>query len=122
MLNQTILIGNLGNNPDLFYSQEGDPIANFNLAFSCSRKKTGWIRVVAFKKLAEIVEQYLHKGAKIAVVGVLDQQKWENDNGEKRSSFQLLANTIEFIKTNKTNENPSQESKSQEPDDDDLPF
>ena len=122
MLNQTILIGNLGNDPDLFYSQEGDPIANFNLAFQSSKKKTGWIRVVAFKKLAEISEKYLHKGAKIAVVGTLDQQKWENDNGEKRSSFQLLANTIEFIKTNKTNENPSQESKSQEQDDDDLPF
>ena len=63
------------------------------------KDKTSWIKVVAFKKLAEIVEKYLHKGARIGIVGTLDQQKWETDEGVQRSTFQLIANSIEFIKT-----------------------
>jgi single-strand DNA-binding protein len=46
-----------------------------------------------------VAERYLHKGARIAVVGYLDQQKWETDEGVQRSSYQLIANTLEFIKT-----------------------
>jgi single-strand DNA-binding protein len=49
--------------------------------------------------LAETATRYLHKGARIAVIGYLDQQKWETDEGIPRSSFQLIANTLEFIKT-----------------------
>ena len=64
-----------------------------------SKKKTGWIKVTCFRKLAEIAEKYLHKGARIGIVGTLDQQKWETDEGVQRSSFQLIANSIEFIKT-----------------------
>ena len=52
-----------------------------------------------YNRLAEVAEQYLHKGAKIAVGAVLDQNKWETDEGESRSNHRLLANTIEFIKT-----------------------
>ena len=100
MLNQTVLTGNLGADPEVFYSSSGDPISTFNLAFKSSKKKTGWIKVTGFHKLAEIVEKYLHKGARIAIVGTLDQQKWETDEGVQRSSFQLIANSIEFIKTN----------------------
>ncbi len=99
MLNQSILTGNLGADPEVFYSSEGDPIATFNLAFKASKKKTGWIKVTCFNRLAEVVEKYLHKGARIAIVGTLDQQKWETDEGVKRSSFQLIAHTLEFIKT-----------------------
>ena len=99
MLNNCILSGNLGADPEVFYSSEGDPIATFNLAFRSSKKKTGWIKVTCFHRLAEVAEKYLHKGARIAIVGPLDQQKWETDEGVKRSSFQLIANTLEFIKT-----------------------
>jgi single-strand DNA-binding protein len=49
--------------------------------------------------LAEVSQKYLHKGARIAVIGTLDQQRWETDEGIQRSSFQLIANTLEFIKT-----------------------
>jgi len=55
--------------------------------------------VVCFQKLAEVAEKYLHKGAKIGIIGTLDQQKWETDEGTTRSSFQLIANSLEFIKT-----------------------
>ena len=99
MLNNCILTGNLGADPEVFYSSDGDPIATFNLAFKSSKKKTGWIKVTCFQRLAEITERCLHKGARIAVVGTLDQQKWETDEGVMRSSFQLIANTLEFIKT-----------------------
>jgi single-strand DNA-binding protein len=99
MLNSCILTGNLGADPEVFYSSEGEPIATFNLAFKSSKKSTGWIKITAFRKLAEVTEKYLHKGARIAVIGTLDQQKWETDEGVPRSSFQLIANTLEFIKT-----------------------
>ncbi len=99
MLNQCTLTGNLGADPEVFYSSEGNPVASFSLAFHSSKKKTGWIKVVCFQKLAEVTAKYLHKGARIAVIGTLDHHQWETDEGIKRSSFQLLANTLEFIKT-----------------------
>jgi len=99
MLNQTVLTGNLGADPEVFYSSEGNPVASFNLAFRSSKKKTGWIKVVCFGRLAEVSEKFLHKGARIGIIGTLDQQKWETDEGVTRSSFQLIANSLEFIKT-----------------------
>ena len=99
MLNNCILTGNLGADPEVFYSSEGKPIATFNLAFKSSKKKTGWIKVTLFHRLAEIAEKYLHKEARIGIVGTLDQQKWETDEGVKRNSIQLIANSLEFIKT-----------------------
>jgi single-strand DNA-binding protein len=99
MLNQTVLTGNLGEDPKVFYSPEGNPVASFNIAFQSTKKKTCWIKVVSFQKLADICGQYLHKGARIAVIGVLDQNKWQGDDGQTRSSFQIIANNIEFIKT-----------------------
>ena len=99
MLNSCVLTGNLGADPEIFYSSDGDPIATFNLAFRSSKKKTGWIKVTTFNKLAEITERHLHKGARIALVGTLDQNKWETDEGITRSTYQLIANSIEFIKT-----------------------
>jgi single-strand DNA-binding protein len=99
MLNQCTLTGNLGGDPEIFYSSQGDPVATFNLAFHSSKKKTNWIKVTCFHKLAEVSQKYLHKGARIAVIGTLDQQRWETDEGIQRSSFQLIANTLEFIKT-----------------------
>ena len=99
MINTCTLTGNLGADPEVFYSSEGAPVASFNLAFKSGKDKTSWIQVKAFNKLAEITEAHLHVGARIALVGSLSQQKWETDSGEKRSSYQIIARTIEFIKT-----------------------
>ena len=98
MLNQSVLTGNLGADPEVFYSSEGDPIATFNLAFKSSKKKTGWIKVTCFHRLAEVAEKYLTVGNRVAIIGTLDQQKWETNEGVTRSSFQLIANSMEFIK------------------------
>ena len=99
MGNQTILTGNMGNDPEIFYGGGGDPVASFNLAFNSGKDKTGWIRVVAFKKQAEVVEKYLHKGARIIVFGRLDYQEWETDSKEKRRGLQIIAESFEFIRT-----------------------
>jgi single-strand DNA-binding protein len=118
MLNQTVLTGNLGADPEVFYSSEGNPVASFNLAFRSSKKKTGWIKVVCFGRQAEVAEKYLHKGARIGIIGTLDQQKWETDEGIMKSSFQLIANSLEFIKTDGRGfeeGKPAQDS-------DDIPF
>ena len=101
MLNLCVLTGNLGADPEVFYSSEGNMISSFNIAFHSSKKKTGWIKVTCFNKLAEVSQKYLHKGARIAVIGTLDHHRWETDEGVLRSSFQLVANTLEFIKTDR---------------------
>ena len=98
-MNQVIITGNLGQDPEVKYSQNGDPIATFNMAFRLSKDKTGWIKVVCFNKTAEVAETYLHKGAKILLSATLDHNKWETDDGQTKSTIQLIANRIEFIKT-----------------------
>ena len=99
MFNQSVLTGNLGQDPEIFFTSEGDPIAKFSLAFKGPKKKTCWIKIVCFGRLAEITEKYLHQGARVGVIGTLDENKWETDEGVKKSSFQVLCNSLEFIKT-----------------------
>ena len=115
MINQICLTGNLGADPEVFYNQEGNPIATFNLAFSASRKKTAWIKITAFQKLAEVTEKYLHKGARVAVIGTLDQHTWKAEDGSNRSAIQAIANVIEFIRTDGRGFEPGQEQA-------DIPF
>ncbi len=99
MFNQIVLTGNLGQDPETFFTSEGDPIAKFSLAFKASKKKTCWIKAVCFAKLAELSEKHLHKGARIGVIGTLDENSWETDEGVKKTSFQIICNHLEFIKT-----------------------
>jgi single-strand DNA-binding protein len=98
-MNQCFLSGNLGGDPELRYSSEGSPIASFNLAFRSYKDKTNWVKIVCFNKLAEVAEKYLHKGARIAVTATFDQNRWESEDGIVRSSYSMIANQIEFIKT-----------------------
>ena len=79
MLNNCLLTGNLGADPEVFYSSEGDPIATFNLAFRSSKKKTNWIKITCFNKLAEITEKYLHKGARIGIIGTLSACRHDSE-------------------------------------------
>jgi single-strand DNA-binding protein len=99
MLNSCILTGNLGADVEMFYTSDGKPVATFSLAFRFGKDKTGWIKVSCFNKLAEVCEKFLHKGAKIAVIGSLDQEKWETQSGESRTAYKLVAHSLEFIKT-----------------------
>jgi len=99
MLNQTVLTGNLGEDPKDFFTPDGTQVTSFNLAFQAGKKKTCWIKVVCFKKLAELASKYLHKGARIAISGTLDQDKWTDKDNQNHTTFQILGNTLEFIKT-----------------------
>ncbi len=80
-MNQCIITGNLGNDSETKYTQESNPIAIFSMSFISYGDNTNWIRVSANNRLAEVVETYLHKGAKVAVQGLPDQTKWEAEDG-----------------------------------------
>jgi single-strand DNA-binding protein len=100
MLNQIVLTGNLGQDPEIFFTSEGNSIAKFSLAFKTSKNKsTSWIKVACFGRLAELAEKHLHQGARVGVIGTLDENKWETDEGIKKSSYQINCNSLEFIKT-----------------------
>jgi single-strand DNA-binding protein len=100
-MNQLVLTGNLGQAPEVKYFGDNNdqPVASFSLAFRAGKNRTGWIRVVCFNRLAEAVERHLHQGARVAVAGVLDQQQWEAADGQQRNGFQVIAQSVEFIKT-----------------------
>ena len=100
-MNTVILTGNLGQDPESFFTpNEGTHIVNFSLAFrSTKAEKANWIKVAAFNKVAETAVKYLHKGARVSILGILDMDEWENDEGEKRTMIKLIARSIEFIKT-----------------------
>jgi len=98
-MNTCIITGNLGDDPEIVFNDNETRIATFSMAFKSGKDKTSWIKVNCYNRMAEVAARYLHKGAKIAVSAALDQNKWETEDGESRSNHRLLANSIEFIKT-----------------------
>ena len=103
-MNTVILTGNLGGDPEVNFSDGGMMIASFSIAFKSTKDKTGWVKVTCFNKTAELADKYLHKGARIGVTGLLDHDQWETDSREKRSIHKIIANSIEFIKTDRKDE------------------
>ncbi len=98
-VNKVILIGNLGNDPDVRFTPNGSAVANLSLATSESWKdrntgqqqeKTEWHRVVVFGKLAEIVQQYLRKGSKVYIEGKLQTRKWQGQDGQDRYTTEIV--------------------------------
>ena len=99
-VNKVILIGNLGADPEIRYTQAGKKIANLSLATSESwkdrqsgerRDKTEWHRVVIFNEgLANITEQYLKKGSKVYVEGQLQTRKWQGNDGQDRYTTEVV--------------------------------
>ncbi|MBF0296619.1 MAG: single-stranded DNA-binding protein [Magnetococcales bacterium] len=96
-LNKVQLIGNLGADPEVRFTQDGRPIANLRLATSESWKdqqgqlqeRTEWHRVVLFGKLAEIAQQYLRKGSKVFIEGRLQTNKWTDNQGQDRYTTEV---------------------------------
>lgn len=106
MYQQIVLIGNLGNDPELRYTPSGVPVASFDLAVKKSwtdaeggkQEKTTWFRVTAWRKLAEIAAQYLAKGKQILVVGEMeDARAFTDKEGNSRASLEVTAQTIKFL-------------------------
>lgn len=98
-INKVILIGNLGNDPDVRYMPNGTAVANITLATSDSwrdkatgqqREKTEWHRVVLFGKLAEVAGEYLQKGSQVYIEGQLQTRKWQNQNGQDQYTTEVV--------------------------------
>ena len=105
-INKVILIGNLGNDPDVRYTSGGSPIANVSLATTDSwrdketgdlQERTEWHRIVFFSRLAEIVSEYLRKGSKIYVEGRLQTRKWQDRDGNDRYTTEIVANEMQML-------------------------
>ncbi|MBA3170382.1 single-stranded DNA-binding protein [Salmonella enterica] len=101
-INKVILIGNLGQDPDVRYMPNGGAVANFNLATSETwrSKQTGemkelteWHRVVVFGKLAEIAGEYLRKGSQVYIEGQLRTRSWDDNNGVTRYVTEIVVST-----------------------------
>lgn len=97
-INKAIIVGTLGQDPDVRYTQNGKPVASLSLATNEKWKdsagqpqeKTEWHRVVAFGKLAEIAGEYLRKGSQVYIEGKLQTRKWQDQNGQDRWTTEIV--------------------------------
>ena len=105
-VNKVILVGNLGADPETRYMPNGDAVANIRLATteswkdkSSGEKKeiTEWHRVVFYRKLAEIVGQYLKKGSSVYVEGRIRTRKWQDKEGQERYTTEIEANEMQML-------------------------
>jgi single-strand DNA-binding protein len=101
-LNKAMIIGNLGRDPEMRYTPSGQAVTQFTVAVNHSHKdasgewkeETEWFRVVAWAALAERTAEYLRKGRKVYVEGRLQTRSWEDKDGQKRYTTELIANTV----------------------------
>ena len=99
-VNKVILVGNLGSDPTVRFTSGGTAVANFNIATTERfnnksgerEERTEWHRIVAWGKLAEICQQYLKKGKQVYIEGRLQTRQWEDQQGQKRSTTEIVAN------------------------------
>ena len=105
-VNKVILVGNLGADPETRYMPNGDAVANIRLATTESwkdkasgekREMTEWHRVVFYRKLAEIVGQYLKKGSSVYVEGRIRTRKWQDKEGQERYTTEIEANEMQML-------------------------
>jgi single-strand DNA-binding protein len=105
-VNKVILVGNLGNDPDMRYTAGGAAVANISIATAESWKdkntgeqqeRTEWHRVVFFGRLAEIVGEYLRKGSQVYVEGRLQTRKWTNKEGHDQYTTEIVANEMQML-------------------------
>ncbi|WZL14780.1 single-stranded DNA-binding protein [Vibrio phage vB_VpaM_XM1] len=105
-INKAILVGNLGQDPDVRYMPNGSAVANITIATSDSwrdkatgeqREKTEWHRVVLFGKLAEVAGQYLKKGSQVYIEGQLQTRKWQDQSGQDRCSTEVIVQVFNGV-------------------------
>ena len=104
-INKVMLIGNLGKDPDIRYMPNGEAVTNITLATSetwkdktgAKQEKTEWHRVTFYRKLAEIVGEYLKKGSSVYVEGRLETRKWTDKAGADRYTTEIIANEMRML-------------------------
>ncbi len=105
-VNKVIIVGNLGNDPEVRYSNNGAAIANISVATSESWKdknsgerqeRTEWHRIVLFNRLGEIAGEYLRKGSKVYIEGKLQTRKWQDQQGQDRYTTEIVADQMQML-------------------------
>ncbi len=105
-INKVILVGNLGNDPEVRATTSGSRVATISVATTEAwtdktsgqkQEKTEWHRVVFFNRLAEIVEQYLTKGSQVYVEGRLQTRKWQDQNGQDKYTTEVVASEMQML-------------------------
>jgi len=104
-VNKVILVGNLGQDPEVKYMPNGNAVTNISVATSESWKdqqgqpveRTEWHRIVMFRKLAEIAGQYLRKGSQVYLEGKLQTRKWQDQNGQDRYTTEIVADQMQML-------------------------
>ncbi|MCS6809445.1 MAG: single-stranded DNA-binding protein [Bacteroidota bacterium] len=141
--NRVVLIGNVGKDPDVRYTTSGVPVATFSLATSemwkdkdgTPQERTDWHNIVAWRKLAEIIQEIVRKGSRLLVEGKIQTRSFEK-NGEKRYVTEIVADNILLLDGRKSLDDaleesgngfssalsPERQSFSEPPPDEDLPF
>lgn len=114
MYQKIILVGNLGRDPEMRYTQEGTPVTNFSMATNeswtdqsgQSQERTTWWRISAWRRLGEVCAEYLSKGRQVLVEGRMNPDPdtggprvWTGDDGVPRASYELTALTVKFLGT-----------------------
>jgi len=107
MVNKVILVGRLGADPEVRYTPDGTMVTNFNLATDMQWKdkngeqvrKTEWHKIVTYRKLAEICGQYLAKGKLVYVEGRIQTRSWEDKEGNKRYTTEIIAANMQMLDT-----------------------
>lgn len=105
MLNKVMLIGRVGQDPELRYTQSGIPMLNLSVATDESytdrdgnrQERTEWHRIVVYDRLAENCSTYLHKGSLVFVEGSLQTRKWQDKEGQNRTSTDIRAQRVQFL-------------------------
>ncbi len=104
-VNKVILVGRLGRDPETRYTSGGQAVANFSVATDESykdrngerQKRTEWHKIVVWGKQAEIAQQYLKKGALVFIEGRIQSREWQDKEGQKRTSFEIVANNFRML-------------------------
>lgn len=121
-VNKTILIGNVGADPEVNFMANGNAVGNFRMATSETWKdkdsgepqeRTEWHRIVFYGKLAEIVEKLIKKGTQVYVEGSIQTRKWQDQSGEDRYTTEIRANVVNVLSNGKDMSDGSQGGQSQ---------
>jgi len=136
-VNKAIIIGNLGADPEVRYTQSGTTVANLSIATSETWKdkttgekqeKTEWHRITCWARLGEVAGQYLRKGSKVYIEGRLETRKWQDQSGNDRYTTEIHANQLQMLDSKggaqqgaaQPQQKPAQPEQQQF--DDDIPF
>jgi len=117
-LNKVMIIGHLGRDPEMRYTPSGRPVTTFTVAVSRSwntadgerRTETEWFNIVAWGNLAEICKQYLYKGQQVYIDGRLQTRRWEDKEGQKHTSVEVVANEMMMLGDRRDSSSQTQES------------